>query len=93
MPFVLTLWRGGGGALSCARYARAGGRFCGGVEGGAGWKVRDARGPRGGMGEVEGEERKAAMAVTWVAERWRTRQVSWICRRAQTRPDVWRLIP
>ena len=37
-----------------------------------------ARGVRGGTGDVDGEERKAAMDVICVAERWRTRQVSWI---------------
>jgi len=50
------------------RYARAPARFLRGVDGGGGWKVMDARGPRGGVGEVEGEERNAAMAVTCVAE-------------------------
>jgi hypothetical protein len=58
------------------------------VDGGGGWNVGDARGARGGMGEVDGEERKAAMAVTCVADSWRTRQVSWIWRRAQTRLAV-----
>ena len=47
LTFLLTLGRSGGGASSCARYARARGRFCGGVEGGAGWNMRDARNPRG----------------------------------------------
>jgi hypothetical protein len=44
-------------------------RFWRGVDGGAGLKVRDVRGPHVGMGEVEGEERKAVMAVTCIAER------------------------
>lgn len=92
-PFVLGCWSGGGGASSRARYARAPDRACSGVDGRAGWNVGVASGARGGMGDVEGEERKDAMAVSCVAERWRTRQVSWICRRAQMRPAVLRLIP
>jgi len=51
---------------SCARYLRAPARFWKGVEGGGGWKARGARGARGGIGEVDGEERKAAMEVICV---------------------------
>jgi hypothetical protein len=86
----LVFWRGsgGGGASSFAKYARAPGRACSGVVGGAAWNVGVASGGRGGMGDVAGDERNAAMAVSCVAESWRTRQVSWIWRRAQMRPEV-----
>jgi len=36
-------------------------RFWRGIDGGAGLKVRDVRGPHGGRGEVEGEERRGRL--------------------------------
>lgn len=58
---------------SCARYLRAPARLWSGVEGGGGLNARGARGARGGIGDVDGDERKAAMDVICVAESWRTR--------------------
>lgn len=74
---------------SWARYVRAPARFWRGVDGDGAWNARDARGARGGIGDVNGDERNAAMDVICVAESWRTRQASWIWRRAQMRPAVW----
>ena len=68
---------------------RAHAKFWSGVDGGGARNAREARATREGIGDVNGDERNAAMDVIFVAESWRTRQVSWIWRRAQMRPAVW----